>query len=66
MSTSATLCSSVVQLCRALRVPIALIWDRLGAHIGEPLAPWLVRNRHRVRAHLLPPYAPELNPVALI
>jgi len=24
----------VVQLCRALRVPIALIWDRLGAHIG--------------------------------
>lgn len=56
----------VAQLCRALRVPIALIWDRLGAHIGEPVAPWLVRNRHRVRAHLLPAYAPELNPVELI
>ena len=56
----------LIQLCRTLRVPIALIWDRLGAHIGEPVAPWLVRNRHRVRAHLLPPYAPELNPVELI
>ncbi len=56
----------VMQLCRALRVPITLIWDRLSAHIGAPVAPWLVRNRHRVRAHLLPPYAPELNPVELI
>jgi transposase len=54
------------QLRRALGVPMALIWDRLGAHLGEPVAPWLVRNRHRVRAHLLPPYAPELNPVELI
>jgi len=53
-------------LCRSLRVPITLIWDRLSAHIGAPIAPWLVRNRHRVRAHLLPPYAPELNPVELI
>lgn len=52
----------VMQLRRALGVPIALIWDRLGAHIGEPVVAWLVRNRHRVRAHLLPPYAPELNP----
>jgi hypothetical protein len=56
----------LIQLCRALGVPIALIWDRLSAHIGEPVAAWLVRNRHRVRAHLLPPYAPELNPVELI
>jgi transposase len=56
----------LVKLCRTLRAPIALIWDRLGAHIGEPVAAWLVRNRHRMRAHLLPPYAPELNPVELI
>jgi len=54
------------QLRRALRVPIALIWDRLGAHIGEPVAAWLVRNRRHVSAYLLPPYAPELNPVELI
>src|SRR3989304_2180694 len=56
----------VMQLCRALRAALFLIWDRLGAHIGEPVATWLMRNRHRVRAHLLPPYAPELNPVELI
>lgn len=56
----------LLQLRRALGVPIALIWDRLSAHIGEPVGPWLARNRHRVRAYLLPPYAPELNPVELI
>jgi len=56
----------LMQLRRALRVPIALIWDRLGAHIGEPVAAWLVRNRRRVSVDLLPPYAPELNPVELI
>jgi hypothetical protein len=55
----------VRQLRRALRVPLALVWDRLGGHIGEPVAPWLARNRS-VRAYLLPPYAPELNPVELI
>jgi transposase len=54
------------QLCRALGAPITVIWDRLKAHMGAPVAPWLVRNRHRVRAYLLPPYAPNLNPVELI
>jgi len=54
------------QLCRALRVPIALIWDRLQAHVGEPVKGWLAANRHRIRAELLPAYAPELNPVELI
>jgi len=54
------------QLCRALRVPIALIWDRLQAHIGEPVKAWLEQHRRRIRAELLPPYAPELNPVELI
>jgi hypothetical protein len=54
------------ELRRALRVPIALIWDRLQAHRGEPVAGWLAHHRHCVRVHLLPPYAPELNPVELI
>jgi len=54
------------QLCRTLRVPIALIWDRLQAHVGEPVKGWLAHNRHRIRAELLPAYAPELNPVELI
>lgn len=34
--------------------------------IGEPIAGWLTRRRRTVRAYLLPPYAPELNPVELI
>lgn len=54
------------QLCQALRVPIALVWDRLQAHRGEPVKGWLANNRHRIRAELLPEYAPELNPVELI
>ena len=56
----------VMQLRRALRVPMALIWDRLGAHISAPVAAWLVRNRRRVSAKLLPPYAPELNAVEYV
>jgi len=56
----------VRQLRRALGVPLALIWDRLLAHQGEPVAAWLARHRRRVSVTLLPPYAPELNPVELI
>ena len=54
------------QLRRTLRAPMAVIWDRLRAHRFEPVAGWLVKHRHQLRAHLLPPYAPELNPVELI
>jgi putative transposase len=56
----------VKQLRRAVRAPMTLIWDRLRAHYLEPVATWLVRHRRDVRAYLLPPYAPELNPVELI
>ena len=54
------------QIRQALRTPLALIWDRLRAHRFEPVAGWLAQHRHDVRAYLLPPYAPELNPVELI
>lgn len=54
------------QLRRAQRAPIALIWDRLQAHLVEPVCGWLTQRRGCVRAHLLPPYAPELNPVELM
>ncbi len=54
------------ELKRSLRVPMTLVWDRLQAHLGEPVAGWLVRHRDSVRAKLLPPYAPELNPVEMI
>lgn len=52
-------------LSRTVRRPIELIWDRLRAHHRGPVAAWLAGQR-RVRAHLLPAYAPELNPVELI
>lgn len=54
------------QLRRTLGGSIVVVWDRLKAHIGEPIAAWLIRHRRTVRAYLLPPYAPELNPVELI
>ena len=54
------------QLRRSVRSPIELFWDRLLAHRGEPIASSQVRHRARVRIQLLPPYAPELNPVELI
>ena len=54
------------ELRRALRQPFILIWDRLRAHRFEPVAGWLAAHRHDIRAYLLPPYAPELNPVELI
>ncbi len=54
------------QLRRTLRAPLTVIWDRLRAHRFEPVAGWLVQHRRDVRAYLLPPYAPELNPVELI
>ena len=54
------------ELRRTLRVPLTLVWDRLRAHRFEPVAGWLAEHRHDVRAYLLPPYAPELNPVELI
>jgi DDE superfamily endonuclease len=54
------------ELRRTLRQPLTLIWDRLRGHRFEPVAGWLAEHRHDVRAYLLPPYAPELNPVELI
>ena len=53
------------ELSRTVRAPIELVWDRLQAHHRGPVGAWLARQR-RVRAHLLPAYAPELNPVELI
>jgi len=47
------------QLRRSVRSPIELLWDRLLAHRGEPIASSQVRHRARVRIQLLPPYAPE-------
>jgi len=53
-------------LCRTVHGPIEIVWDRLRAHHQGAVGAWLTRRRPRVRAHLLPAYAPELNPVELI
>jgi hypothetical protein len=50
----------VKALARTVRTPIELVWDRLQAHHRGPVGAWL-GHRRRVRAHLLPGYAPELN-----
>ncbi len=64
--TGAAILHFLKQLRRHQRGPIELIWDRLPAHRSGPVARWLARNHRRVHAHLLPGYAPELNPVELI
>ena len=49
-------------LARHLRGPLIVIWDRLGVHRARPVQAFLLRHP-RVHTELLPPYAPELNPV---
>jgi transposase len=46
--------------------PLTIIWDRSNTHRGNPVKSWLAARRRRVRVELLPPYAPELNPVELV
>lgn len=48
-------------LARQLKQPIVLVWDRFLPHRAKKIHS-LIRN-HRIHPFLLPPYAPELNPV---
>jgi hypothetical protein len=52
------------QLRRQIRSPLVLVWDRLRAHQSTSVSQFLERasSLHTV---LLPPYAPELNPVEM-
>jgi transposase len=50
------------ELARHLRGPVILIWDRLPSHRARGVLKFLERRR-RIHSVLLPPYAPELNPV---
>lgn len=50
------------QLCRHLRGRVYFIWDRLLAHRAK-LVTQFIEERPRLTVILLPPYAPELNPV---
>ncbi len=56
------LASFLHELLRHLRGRVILIWDRLPVHRGGQIRRWLDRHP-RLEVELLPPYAPELNPV---
>lgn len=49
-------------LASHLRHPLLIVWDRLPGHRARSVQIYLDRRR-RLQAVLLPPYAPELNPV---
>jgi len=55
------LLSFIRQLRRQLGSPILIVWDRLNVHRSV----WsrIHRRNHSIHSALLPPYAPELNPV---
>lgn len=49
-------------LLRHLRGPVVLLWDGLGAHVGEQTQEF-VDAHPRLRVYPFPAYCPELNPV---
>lgn len=51
-------------LRRHIRGPVILVWDRLPGHRARSLLAWMAARRG-LEAILLPPYAPELNPVEI-
>ncbi|CAN3985910.1 Transposase [Kitasatospora purpeofusca] len=44
------------------KAPIVLVWDRLNTHVSRA-TPELVAARVWLTVHILPAYAPDLNPV---
>jgi transposase len=51
------------QLCRLVRRPLVLIWDRWSVHRAAVVQRFLVRHARTLTVEWLPAYAPELNPV---
>lgn len=49
-------------LRRHLRGPVVLVWDRINTHRSKRVKAFLKKNPW-LRTELLPPYAPDLNPV---
>lgn len=52
-------------LSRELEGPIVLIWDRLLTHRSKEMQLFLAEATN-IHTELLPPYAPELNPVEFV
>ncbi len=61
--TTAWLVPFLRALTRHLRGTFVLVWDRLPGHRAQVVTEYLHRRRRDVA--LLPPYAPELNPVEI-
>lgn len=53
------------QLRKQINQPLVLIWDRLQAHRAKKVQAFF-QNTPNVHSVLLPPYAPELNPVEYV
>lgn len=49
-------------LLKHLRGNVVVVWDRGGNHKGPVIRKFLARNR-RLKLEMLPPWAPDLNPV---
>ena len=62
--TTAWLVPFLRALTRHLRGAFVLVWDRLPGHRAQVVTEYLQRRRRDVA--LLPPYAPELNPVEML
>lgn len=60
--TAAEVVEFLRDLLRHLRGKVVVVWDRGPHHRGPAIRAFLRRNK-RLRLELLPPYAPELNPV---
>ncbi|QEL16456.1 transposase [Limnoglobus roseus] len=50
---------------RHLRGNVVVVWDRRSNHRGPVVRDFLAQNR-RLRLEMLPPWAPELNPVEAV
>lgn len=55
----------VRQLLKHLRGPVIIVWDRGPMHLG-PDVRQLLHDYPRLQFELLPPYAPDLNPVECV
>jgi len=49
-------------LLHDFRKPLDVIMDSHPSHVAKMVTTWLEDNKHRIRVHFLPGYAPDLNP----
>jgi transposase len=62
MLTAARFVDFLAALIKDVRGYIVLVVDRHPAHVAAATKRWLAEHANRIELHLLPPYAPDLNP----